>query len=233
MAVLGIALALFVPLAVIGGIAALVYYLVRGGPQERAHVTMRMLLRAYLRFAYLVSLVVFLVGAVSVLTPAFATAFGKGFSYTPQVYPCPAVSPVPGKTPGEFSPIPCNEPKDTREEDDLIRGVSLLVAGLVLGGGHRLGLAALEAAEERRNSGLARAEALLATVGFGLTAIIAIPWAVYLVLHYALLGTASSGGGTTEPPGGALAVALAFTPAWAYYLAVFVRRVRAGAPAPA
>ena len=188
-------------------------------------VTSRTLLRAYLRFAYLVSLVVFLVGAVNVLTAGFATAFGHGFSYTQQSYPCPACI-NPTGLPGTVSPVPCPAPKDNRQADDLIRGVSLLVAGLILGAGHRAGQIALESTAERRESALARAEGLLGTTGFGVVAIITIPWAVYVALRYVVLGTGSDLSSTPEPPGGALASAIAFTPAWAYYLAIFVSRAR-------
>jgi hypothetical protein len=89
----------------------------------------------------------------------------------------------------------------------------------------------MESEEERIGSGLAKAEYLVGTVGFGLVSIVALPTAAYSVLSYNLVShnTNNSGG---DIPGPALAIALVFLPAWAYYLNSFVRRVKSPGRSP-
>lgn len=228
-----IALALLIPVGILGGLAALVYFLVRGGRGDDAFSS-RTLLRAYLRIAYMVSLVVFLIGAVNVLTAGAAAAFGHDFSYIPQFTATPQGCPAPPPGAGADAQSAYNQclkqqgvnpaqPGDTRQQDDLIRGLSLLISGLVLGAGHRVGQLAIETAHERRNSGLARMEALLGTVAFGLVTIVAVPVATYTLLHHAILGNQVTSNGPPDAPGSALATALVFLPAWLFYLYGFVR----------
>jgi fructose-specific phosphotransferase system IIC component len=123
-------------------------------------------------------------------------------------------------------------PDDTRLQDDLIRGISLMVTGLIVGLGHRFGQFATETPEERRRSGLARAENLVGTLAFGLVSIIALPVASYSILHRVILGGQSVNSGQTDTPGAALALALVFLPAWLYYLYRFVMGARRRDSAP-
>ena len=125
---------------------------------------------------------------------------------------------------------------DTKKQDDLIRGLSLMFSGLIIGAGHRFGQWAIETPAERHDSGLARMEVLVCTVAFGLVTIIVLPVAAYSVLHHAILGNQlNSSGGTPDAPGIPLATAVVFLPAWLYYLWSFVRRARrpGATPAPA
>lgn len=243
MAAFGFLLALLIPIGIVGAVGAVVYFLVKGNQGAGEGMTFRNLLRAYLRFAYMVSLVVFLVGAVFTLTATLSYVFGHDFSYSSYSYasgpvtapaPCKSGDPYASPTPGGCAYTQPPQPPDQRPQDDLIRGISMMVAGLVLGGGHRLGQRAMENGDERRHSMLARAESLVGTVGFGVTSIVAIPLATYDILRYVILGTQNVNGGTAEVPGGALAVALVFGPAWAFYLVTFVRAARRSAePTPA
>jgi len=232
MAAAGIALA--VVILVLGGIGSAIFFAVRGQGSGDSF-TFRNLLRAYLRLAYMVSLVVFMVGAVTTLTAAFATTFGHQFSYGNDFsgnVTCTSIT-VNGNQQQNCRPVP-TPGDDRRQKEDLIQGLSLLVAGLVIGGAHRVGQLSMESVDERRSSGLARAEYLIGTIGFGLVSIVALPAAAYSVLSYNLIsqspGSYNSGG---DIPGPTLAVAIVFVPAWAYYLVSFVRRVRSQAATPA
>ena len=224
-------LGLLVPVLLLGGIGALVFLIARGAHRGTESITSRGLLRAYLRFAYLISLVIFLVGATFTLTAAFGSVFGRDFSYSRQVQPGPHGGCAPPPYAPYGSPPSCVDtatpkpPPDNRQADDLIRGLSLLVAGLVIGSGHRVGQLALESASERRDSGLARVERLLATFGFGLVVLVAVPTAAYQVLRLVVLGAqADPNSGPPNPPGAALATALVFLVAWGYYLSILVRQ---------
>jgi hypothetical protein len=210
-------------LLVLGGIGAVIFFAVRGGTGEV--FAFRNLLRAYLRIAYVVSLLVFMIGAVMTLTSAFSSTFGHDFSYSPYnngygPNSCPTGAAVDPK-----SGCSTSSQEDPRPKEDLIRGLSLLVAGAVFGAAHRGGQLAMESAQERSLSGLAKAEYLTGTVGFGLVSIIAVPAAAYSVLNFNLVANGSKGY-SSENPGAALALALVFLPAWAYYLLTFVKRVR-------
>ncbi len=222
------AIGLTVFVLVIGGIGAAIYFAVRGqGAGD--NFSFRTLLRLYLRLAYLVSLVLFMIGAVMTLTAAFGAVFGHDFSYGPDYSSGNATicSAIPQGAQPKCD-YPQTQGDDPRQRQDLIRGLSLLVAGLVIGAAHRYGQLSMESEEERTGSGLAKAEYLVGTVGFGLVSIVALPAAAYSVLSYNLISqnTNNSGG---DIPGPALAVALVFVPAWAYYLVSFVRRVKSPA----
>lgn len=231
---IGVAIGLAVLVLVVGGIGTVVYFAVRGQGAADS-VSFRNLLRAYLRLAYLVSLVVFMIGAVMTLTAAFGTIVGHDFSYGPYYASPLSANCAPNVYGGQsYGGQPkCvypQNPDDPRQKEDLIRGLSLLVAGLVIGGAHRYGQLSMESADERTRSGLTKAEYLVGTVGFGLVSIVALPAAAYSVLSYNLISHNATNSGS-DIPGPALALALVFLPAWGYYLVSFVRRVRAPAVA--
>lgn len=232
-------LGVLVPILVLGGIGGLIFFVARG-QRGGEPMTSRTLLRAYLRFAYMASLVVFLIGATLTITAGFASAFSRDFSYSrlDTVAICGPGPPPSGAPPdAQRGYLDCTRAqgqgaKDNRQADNLILGISLLVAGLVIGAGHRVGQFVMETPAERTDSSLARTERLVATVGFGLVTIISVPTAAYLVGRYAILGTqATPNSGSPDPPGGALATALVFLVAWGYYLVTFVRQ--RGGPARA
>ncbi len=228
---IGSAIGFAVFVLVVGGIGGGIYFAVRGqgGADSFAF---RNLLRAYLRLAYLVSLVVFMAGAVMTLTAAFGAVVGHDFSYGPDYSHSFSTICSPAVYGGPPKCVSQTQGDDPRQKEDLIRGLSLMVAGLVIGGAHRFGQLSMESEDERKRSGLAKTEYLIGTVGFGLVSIFALPAAAYSVLSYNLIShNANTSGG--DIPGPTLAVALVFLPAWVYYLVSFVRRVRSSAPAAA
>ncbi|HXA43273.1 MAG TPA: hypothetical protein VNV65_10240 [Candidatus Solibacter sp.] len=216
---------------VIGGIGAGIYFAVRGqGGSE--NFTFRNLLRAYLRLAYLVSLFVFMAGAVMTLTAAFGAVVGHDFSYNTFYSHGSSTICQPAPYGSTQNCVTQTQGDDPRQQEDLIRGLSLMVAGLVIGGAHRFGQLSMETEDERKSSGLTKTEYLIGTVGFGVVSIFALPAAAYSVLTYNLVShSATNSGG--DIPGPTLAVALVFLPAWVYYLVSFVRRVRSSTPAAA
>ena len=227
--VIGGAIGFTVFVLLIGGIGSAIYFAVRGQGGGDSF-SFRNLLRAYLRLGYFVSLVVFLAGATMTLTSAFGAVVGHDFSYGPNYSSALATKCPPTFYGGQPNCVNPPNPPDPRQDEDLIRGLSLLVAGLLIGGAHRFGQLSMESAEERRQSGLTKAEYLIGTVAFGLVSIFALPAAAYSVLSYNLIShnTSNSGG---EIPGPTLAVALVFLPAWIYYLVSFVHKVRSAGPA--
>lgn len=216
-------LSLLVPVGILMALGAFVAFLVRGGAEA---LSLRNVLRAYLRLAYLVSLGVLLVGATMTITVALASAFGHAFSYADlsQEYGVTPFCP-PGLA-EKCAAVP-SPPPDTRQQEDLIRGLTLLLAGAALAAAHKAAQFTLETKSERRYSALARAEALLGTGILGLVSIIAIPLAASAVIRYKVIGEqASLFNGPPSAPGGTLAMALVFLPAWLAYLCGTFRRIR-------
>lgn len=170
---------------------------------------------------------------------AFSSIPGGSASGGFSSFPTPG-APVPGTPRAPVTPQPaprivqlspgCPEASDTRQQDDLARGIALLLTGLVFGVGHLVPRTRLESPAERRGSGLARAEVVSGAVIFGLTVIVLAPSAVYGLIHYLVYGTPppspNSFSSQNDQPGPALGAAMAFLPVWIYYLVRLVRGVR-------
>lgn len=212
-------LGLLIPVAIVGGLGAFITFLVRGATEA---MTLRNILRTYLRVAFIVSLGIGLVGASMTLTAAFASAFGRAFSYVSYdaYYSCAAFA---DKCAGVPQP-----PPDTRQQDDLILGLTLLVAGIVIGAGHKVTQRVLETPAERHHSALARIEALIGTGVLGVAAIIAVPIAIASVIRHLVVADQSSLSSPSGAPGGSLATAIVLVPVWLAYLVTTLRRVLGG-----
>jgi hypothetical protein len=211
---LALALGLLIAVAVVGGIVALIVFLMRSKRTGEDPLTVRTLLRAYLHVASFAGLVTLLAGAALTLQSGFARAFGESFSF----YPCcgPAGPDVPA-------------PTDDQVSEALIKGLVLLMAGVLFGVSHRVALRVIQSAAKSK-SGMAYAGSLLGTAAFGLVAIVTVPVAAYGVIRLHLLGGETTPYSSYDPPGQALAVAMVFGAAWGWYLAAFVRQALVHGP---
>jgi len=217
---MGLIATLLIPLGVLGALGALITFLVRGASDA---LTARSMLRAYLRVGFLVSLGIGLVGAAMVITAALASAFGHAFSYAPSgalVCPSPPFDTCAG------GPA---LPPDTRQQDDYILGTALLVAGVIVGAGHKVVQRIVETRDERRYSALARIEALLGTGVVGVVSIVALPIAVAAIVRHLVVADHGSSFSSPAAPGGSIAEAVVLVPVWLTYLIGTLRSV-IGAP---
>jgi len=105
------------------------------------------------------------------------------------------------------------------------------IAGLLIWLVHTLGLRRVETREERTRSWLGRVHRFGLLALFGVSGLVALPFAAYELLRYVVIhGDALS----HSPPGPSVAIALVLTPVWLYELLQVIRTVaRPGSITPA
>lgn len=183
----------------------------------------RSLLRLYLYLASLAAVIVFTVGVATTLDWGMARAFGGE-----AVYGRPALAQLcpPGTTcvdPARVQ-LQYQHERDQRQQEDLLRGVTLAVFGAIFWGGHRLARGRIRGAPEK-GSTLRRAYDVLGTFVFGAGTVILLPVGIYHVLYVTLL----------QPPpdvfaegiGDSLAGGLVAAALWLVYLLRVVRAISA------
>ena len=227
-----------VPLAVLGLIVLGLVALFRRGANG-PDFGPRSLLRLYLYVASLAGIILLVVGVSGLLNAGFATAFGTGFSYG-QSYVVPAIAPAcpPNVPPGspQCKPSPTDQldrnarENERKKADDLIRGATFTIFGLVFWGAHWGARRAIVGADEP-SSGLRRGYLMIGTVVFGLATVSLLPMGIYQALSYAILPPAESG--YRSGAGEALAAGIATLPVWLVYLWLVVEDFRAARAAPA
>jgi hypothetical protein len=221
--------AVIVALAVvvlIGIVVAAVATIGRTGAAEA--LSGRLVLLGYLHFASVVSSLVIAFGLVSLVTAALTLPAGREFSYSIGIPRPAAVARPPGvPAPPEGAEEEIRRQNEARAEtqfrDDLVRGVTLTVVGLLIWALHSAGLRALETATERRGSWLSRLHRLVLLAVFGAAGLVALPLATYELARYVILGREDF---NPTPPGNAVATAVVIVPIWLYELWQTIRLYR-------
>lgn len=228
-------LGVIISVAVIGLIVTAIAMVVRGGRGGGLDWTPRTLVRVYLYIASLAGIVVLVVGLSGILNAGFAAAFGDSFVYgdssfvTPQPPCAPASEPTVKCAPGgqvDFAQQRVRQ-NARRRGDDLIRGITFTVFGLLFWGAHWIARRGVIGGDESA-SGLRRGYLMLGTVVFGLATIILFPTGVYQALSYLILP--AENGVYRQGVSDSLAGGLVTLPVWLIYLWLVVRDLRA-APA--
>jgi hypothetical protein len=219
-----------VPAAVFGLIVfGLVSLRGRGG----ADLGPRGLFDLYIHLASLAAVLIFLIGAASLLNVAFAVTAGDDFTYgRPPDESSFNVPPCPPNTP-ECDAIRARElasnpraqmlaQRDHRRGDDLVRSATFTVFGALLWGGHWLTRRSFRAGGAR--SAFHRAYLIAGTVLFGLVTMVLLPWGVYQALAALVLPPApyqfNSGVADT------LGAGIAALPIWLIYLRLVMGEMR-------
>jgi len=176
----------------------------------------RSLLRMYLFLASLAGVIVLALGVAATLTWGMASLFGMNAAYDR----------VPGMPEAELL---------AQKDQDLLRGLTLAVFGLLFWGGHRIGRGRLG---DDGASVLRRAYDVLGTFVFGLATVILLPVGIYQALAVAILEPMANV--FRQGFGDALAGGIVAVPIWLTYLLRVIRAVPAekpsaiaGRPAPA
>ena len=227
-------LGVIVAVSVVGVIVAAIALVVRGGRGGGLDWAPRTLVRVYVYIASLAGIVVLVVGLSGILNAAFAATFGDGFVYGDSSF----VTAVPPYQPTCDPSVKCPpngvdftqqriRENARRRGDDLIRGITFTVFGLLFWGAHWMARRGVTGTDESA-SGLRRGYLMLATVVFGLTTIILFPTGVYQALSYLILP--AENGVYRQGVGDSLAGGLVTLPVWLIYLWLVVRDVRS-APA--
>lgn len=217
------------PIAVLGAIALVVILFLQRG-REGLDLSPRSILRLYLYVASLAGIVVFALGAGSVVNYGLARTAGDTFIYGGVPSPAEVRKCPPGAT-GCVEPSADElariqrlelESRERRRNEDLIRGITYLVFGGIFWVAHWAA---------RRGVGedvpaLRRGYLMLGTIVFGLTTIVMLPTGVYQALSNVLL-PATDGGfrqGADALGGGLVAL-----PIWLVYLRLVVTEFRQAA----
>lgn len=219
------------PAAILGTLALLVVlFFMRG--REGVDLSPRGVLRLYLYVASLAGVVVFAVGLASVVNYGIARVAGDEFIYGGS-RPTPAVmrNCPPGAT-GCVEPTPEQiaeqqriegQQRERRRNEDLIRGLTFAVFGVLFWGAHwgaRRGLG-----EDAGAPALRRGYLMLGTAVFGLATIVLVPTGVYQALSNAILTTPES---AYRSGADALGGGIVSLPIWLLYLRLAVAELRPG-----
>jgi hypothetical protein len=183
----------------------------------------RSLLRLYLHLASLAAIIVFAIGVSATMDWAMGSAFGGEVVYgrPPVVQLCPV---------GEkcFDPeqirTQYTHEHEQRQQQDLLRGLTLVAFGTLFWGGHRIVRRSLRGTEDPA-SALRRAYNVLGTFVFGVGTVILLPVGIYFALSAALLPPAQDV--FRQGVGDSLSGGLAALPIWLVYLRWMVRSAAA------
>lgn len=214
------------PIAVLGAIGLIVILFLQRG-REGLDLSPRSILRLYLYVASLAGIVVFALGAGSVVNYGLARVAGDTFIYGGVPSPAELRRCPPGAT-GCVEPSVEErariertevESRERRRNEDLLRGVTYIVFGGIFWGAHWAA---------RRGVGedvpaLRRGYLMLGTIVFGLTTIVMVPTGVYQALSNVLL-PATQGGFRSGAD--ALGGGLVSLPIWLTYLRLVVSEFR-------
>jgi hypothetical protein len=213
---------LLIPVAVLGLIVwAVVGFTRRGGePFTLATAT-----ALYARVALIGGVIMSLIGAGTIIKAAFGF-INLAYSYFPQfayastpspaicngVDPCKSVPPI--VTPNSYY--------EQQRGQDLVLGITLLVIGVIVVVAHLYLARAVAGMAGGSPAWVTRGTQLALTV---VTAIVGIPSAafgLYQMLSYFIIGPSQSQG----PWGESMGLAIAFVPAWLYFMARLVQDLR-------
>ncbi len=225
--------------AAVGGVVYLVLHLRSG---ERFSFSMRLLFRLYLYVISLISLVILVVGAATLVQAGLGAALGKEFSYFP-IYAGGVAFPeqIPLEPDGRATEEAVDEAARQAEEQEqqrergldralqegILNGISLTLVGAAVWGLHACGRRRLETEDERQGV-LSRGYLILLLVIFGVITLVTLPSAIFQTSRYFILEPLD--GFSRDRPGGTLAAAIASLPVWAYYLRATLNLLRLRAP---
>jgi hypothetical protein len=207
-------LAFLIPVAVVGLIVwAIVGFTRRGGGEP---FTLASATALYARVMIIVGVVMALSGVGTILKAVFAFISIAYSYYAPAVY-APAPNP-PAVAPLE--PIPSY--LEQQRGQDLVLGITLLVIGILVVGGHHYLSRAVAHMVGGSPSWVTRGALLALTVVTAIGGIWSIAVGLYQILSYFIIGPSQS----QQPWGESVGMAIAFVPAWIYAMTRLVQDLR-------
>lgn len=207
-----------IPVFILGVIISLIVYAVKKKQLVSTEVafTPHFILKIYVYFMILASIVVFVAGASFLLNGLFAKQVGDAFSYRPEYVNVPVELDATGN-PKYVEPTYAIPPQAMQR--DLIRGLTMVSFGLVILIIHILVAHSVESAEERKRSPLYRIYIVLGLSIFTIGSLISIPVGIYKTLSFYLISQPEN----LDPyqrlvPGESLSSAIAYLPFWVYFI---------------
>ncbi len=221
-------LTVLIPVAVIALIVIIGVIAFQRG-REGFDLSGNTVLRAYLYLGSFAGVIALAFGLAALLNGALASAVGNDFVYgsSPSpIRPCPIGVDCPLPPTAVF--VPVQDFVDRRRLEDLVRGATFTVFGVLFYGAHRWARGAMypRGMTVGDHGGLRRAYLLLGTVVFGVGAIALLPAGVYQILANAILPTSPN----LFRPGIAdtLTGGIVSTVLWLLYLRAVLRDTRGG-----
>lgn len=207
-----------IPVFILGVIISLIVYAVKKKQLTGSEVsfTPHFILKIYMYFMILASIVVFVAGASFLLNGLFAKQVSESFSYRPEYVNVPVELDANGN-PKNVQPTYAIPPQSM--ERDLIRGMTMVGFGLVILIIHILVAHSVENEEERKRSPLYRMYVVIGLSIFTVGSLVSIPVGIYQTLSYFLITQPD----TLDPyqrlvPGESLSSAIAYLPFWMYFI---------------
>ncbi|HEV2033073.1 MAG TPA: hypothetical protein VGU71_02570 [Candidatus Dormibacteraeota bacterium] len=219
-------LGILIPVAILGLIVwAVVGFTRRGGePFTLATAT-----ALYARVALIGGVLMSLIGVGTIIKVGFgfinvAYSYYQQYAYANGAYPGPVCKGVdPASCPPVAPLVTQNSFYEQQRGQDLVLGITLLVIGVVVVVGHLYLARAVARMAGGSPAWVARGTQLALTV---MTAIVGIPSAafgLYGMLSYFIVGTSQQ---NQQPWGESLGLAIAFVPAWIYFMLRLVQDLR-------
>jgi hypothetical protein len=213
-----------IPVAILGLIVwAVVGFTRRGGePFTLATAT-----ALYARVALIGGVLMSLIGAGVIIKAGFgfinlAYSYYQQYGYATGAYP-PVCKGTSGPCPPDTTPLVTqNSFYEQQRSQDLVLGITLLVIGVVVVIAHLYLARAVAGMAGGSPAWVTRGTQLALTV---MTAVVGIPTAafgLYSMLSYFIVGASQSQG----PWGDSLGLAIAFVPAWLYFMAKLIQDLR-------
>lgn len=194
--------------------------------------------RLYLYLASLAGVLLFVIGAASLVNVASATVAGNDFTYgrvpDASAFGAPACPPnTPECEAVRAREIAVNprdrmqEQRDRRRGDDLVRGLTFTVFGALVWGAHWSARRRFGA--DDRASSIRRGYLMAGTLLFGLVTVVLLPWGIYQALSTAILPPSPNQfyGGIADTLGAGIAA----LPVWLIYLRLVLREAASQSPA--
>lgn len=228
-------LAVIIPAAIL---SLILFFAVSLRGRDGADLSSVGLVRLYLYVASLAAVVLFVIGAASLVNVASATIVGEDFTYgrSPEGYfhiPAPCPPNMPDCEAARAHDIAVNprdriqEQRDRLRGDDLVRGITFTVIGALIWGAHWSARRRFGA--DDRVSSMRRGYLMAGTLLFGLVTVVLLPWGMYQALATWIL-----------PPSPTLFIATAETltsgvaalPVWLIYLRLVLHEAASQSAGP-
>ncbi len=212
------------PILILAGGIAVVIYFVKNRNGGEFSFDLSMIFLIYTRLIIFISLILVCLGITTLLKTTFSYIVDERFSYDEYaLYEEVWDYSYDNEYDYKDNKIPVEDRVKTQvQKKDIIQGVTLSAVGLFFLVLHVAAAMLIDNAKEKY-SWVYTGYIIVTLVVYSLISLIALPVGLYLTLQYALLDNAENFSGY---PGEALAVGLAFTPVWVYFLVRMAVKVK-------
>jgi hypothetical protein len=221
-----------IPLLIMGLIALLIFFAVKQKEQNPDMMfSPKNLLRIYIYLMLIITLAATSISTATLLNSVFAKTISTQFSYQLDQYsqpPTPYTDSTGAIVKDQYGYQTCYRGQaikvngsdycfeSTTIKRDFISGITLAISMVILFSIHFAGLVIIN--KEGKNIILSKVYAFVSLLGYGIISIVAIPTAIYQLINYWTFPATNLADYSRAIPGQPLAIAIAATPIWIYFL---------------